>query len=123
MTSADTLTTLQLPMLPPTVNHMYRNTNRGGKVLTDEAQTFRQEVALAMRGQSAPDGLLACTVQLTFGRRKGRTRRLDADNRIKALADAVALALGFDDSRIVEWHVYSAHGAADEVRAALSEVA
>jgi Holliday junction resolvase RusA-like endonuclease len=114
---------LALPLLPPSMNHMYRPNGRGGKLLTDEAVTFREEVAVALRGRGAPAGLLACTVRLTFGRRSGRTRRVDADNRIKALADALALALGFDDSQIVEWHIYSQHGAADACVAVVAALA
>jgi Holliday junction resolvase RusA-like endonuclease len=97
---------VDLPLLPPTVNHMYRPIGRGGrKALTDEAVSFREHVALAVRGQAVPPaGALVLSLWLDFPNR----RRTDGDNRIKALQDAIALACGFDDSRFVEWHVYSA---------------
>jgi Holliday junction resolvase RusA-like endonuclease len=110
---------ITLPLLPPSINHMYRSIGGARKALTDEALTFRHEVAIAVRGRVLPAGELACTVRLTFGRKPGRTRRVDADNRIKALADALALALGFDDSRIVEWHIYAQHGQHDACVVAL----
>lgn len=95
----------QLDMLPPSVNHMYITLRRGGKALTDEAQTFRQVVALALRGKDAPPVTpLALYVWMTFPNR----RTGDGDNRIKALQDAIALALGFNDKQIIEWHVYVA---------------
>jgi Holliday junction resolvase RusA-like endonuclease len=110
---------ITLPLLPPSINHMYRSIGGARKALTDEALTFRHEVAIAVRGRRAPEGLLACTVQLTFGSKRRGSHRLDADNRIKALADALALALGFDDSRIVEWHIYAQHGQHDACVVAL----
>lgn len=98
---------LELDMLPPSLNHMYRPTHRGGKALTDEALTFRGLVALELRGQSVPaDVPLVLSFWFTFGNK----RRSDGDNRLKALQDAIALALGFDDSRIVEWHGYTEVG-------------
>ena len=90
---------LWVAALPPTVNHMYVNNGRGGKVLGDGALLFRQLVAVACQlgGYSeAPAGDLALTVRLVFPDK----RRCDLDNRLKAAQDALALALGFDDSRI-----------------------
>lgn len=90
-------------MLPPSVNHMYVALRRGGKALSEEAQTFRQLVALALRGQPTPPaGLLILNVWLTFPNKRSG----DGDNRIKAAQDAIALALGFNDRQITEWHVY-----------------
>jgi Holliday junction resolvase RusA-like endonuclease len=91
-----------VPMLPPTVNHCYRPNGRGGRILTDEAQTFRQVVALEIRdmlmrtGWQLPAGRLEFELKLTYGTRA----RTDIDNRAKSAIDAVALALGFDDQRI-----------------------
>jgi len=94
--------TVIVPMLPPTVNHMYAPNRDGSKRLTDEARAFREAVLLEARstanltGWRVPDGRLKVAIKLTFGS-KART---DIDNRAKAAIDAVALALGFDDARI-----------------------
>lgn len=88
---------LVVPMLPPTVNHMYVNNGRGGKVLGAGALAFRQAVADAAEGLAVGAGDLALTVRLTFPDR----RKSDLDNRLKACQDALALALGFDDAHIV----------------------
>lgn len=93
-----------VPILPPTVNHMYRSNGRGGKVLTDQAQAFRKLVACEARttarltGWHLPAGALRLELLLTFG----DSRRCDVDNRAKAALDALALALGFDDARVDE---------------------
>ncbi len=64
-----------VPMLPPTVNHCYRPNGRGGRILTDEAQTFRQVVALEIRdmlmrtGWQLPDGRL----EFELRQRRART--------------------------------------------------
>lgn len=104
-----------LPLLPPSVNHMYRAVPRRrsaakgggtymGKELTPEALAFRTEVIVNVRRQAAdegfvlPSGPLALDVFVTFASKRAQ----DADNRIKAAQDAVAQALGFDDSRIIE---------------------
>jgi Holliday junction resolvase RusA-like endonuclease len=89
-----------VPILPPTVNHMYITLRRGGKALTEQAEIFRKLVAadvLHSGQRTDPDGPLALTMRLTFGDK----RRQDLDNRLKAAIDAAALALHFDDCRIV----------------------
>jgi Holliday junction resolvase RusA-like endonuclease len=114
VTIPQTAVTLHLDMLPPTVNHQYKSIGGGRKALTDEVLTFRQLVALAVRGLTMePDSDLACTVIVTFGVRRKGSHRLDVDNRIKSLSDALGLALHFDDCRIVEWHAYAERGAVD----------
>lgn len=95
---------LELDMLPPSVNHMYRPTRNGGKALTDEALTFRGLVAAELLGCSIP---AVAPLVLNFWFTFPNKRRSDGDNRLKALQDSIALALGFDDKRIVEWHGYT----------------
>lgn len=97
-----TALTVIIPMLPPTVNHMYRPNGRGGRILTDEAKTFRELVCYEARSVASltrwpmPKGALALRLLLTFG----DNRRTDIDNRIKSALDALALSLNFDDSRV-----------------------
>lgn len=90
-------------MLPPTVNHMYVQRADGGKALTNEAATFRRIVGYTARSNARrfdwtyPEGArLELTICLTFPTK----RTQDIDNRVKAALDALALALGFNDSCI-----------------------
>lgn len=100
---SDRLTVI-VPVLPPTVNHMYAPNGRGGRILTEQAQAFRAlagyeaRATAGLTGWRVPAGPLALTILLTFGDR----RRADIDNRAKAALDALALALGFDDARVDE---------------------
>lgn len=98
----------RIDVLPPSVNHMYKSTHRGGKALTDEALTFRWLVKEALMGKPTPPAgePLELSIWLTFP----TGRRADADNRIKALQDACALALDFDDVQIRALHVYAERG-------------
>lgn len=103
MPGHQTKLTVIVPILPPTINHAYRPNGRGGRLLTDELITFRGWVMIeahtTMRrtGWQLPTGRLQLTMLLTFGTHR---KRVDIDNRIKCGLDALALALGFDDSRV-----------------------
>lgn len=111
---------LDLPLLPPTVNHMYRSIGGGRRALTDDALTFRAETALALHGVPAPpsSAWLCLSVWFQFATK----RRQDGDNRIKALQDAIALAWGIDDSRVIEWHIYTQWGRAPHTLAIVEVV-
>lgn len=103
--------TLAVDAAPPTVNHMYIARRSGGKALSDEAQTFRALVALAVIGAGRPQvpaGDLAFTLRVWFPTR----RKSDLDNRLKAALDAAALALGFDDRRVARIIAERAYGPA-----------
>ena len=91
--------TVILDILPPTVNHMYAANANGGKRLTDAANAFRELAGYTARAAATRTGFrpaprMALTMRLTFGDRRNQ----DIDNRIKSALDALALALGFDDS-------------------------
>ena len=102
--------TVILPILPPSVNHLYvaapRSRKGGGrymgKELSPAAVLFRDtaineaRTVAAHQRYTVPAGALELTLRLTFGDRRNQ----DIDNRAKAAIDALALALGFDDSRI-----------------------
>ncbi len=91
-----------VPVLPPTINHMYKSIGKGRKALTDEVLAFRQEVSAEARssarmtGWRIPDGPLEFHLYITYG----SNRRTDVDNRIKSSLDALAIAIGFDDARV-----------------------
>ena len=105
-----------LPLLPPSINHLYRpGPRRGQRVLSDEARAFRayvvSEVALQARheGWSVPDGDLWITIRLTFGSRA----RMDIDNRVKAALDAVGV---YDWPEVAAFNdLYFADVAADQL--------
>lgn len=104
--------------IPPSTNHLYKTVllpiktgpRRGrlyrGRALSDAVVQFRQEVGWAVRVAGAgpdarPQPPYALSVRL-FEQRRGS----DADNRLKALQDALAFALGFNDLTIAELHVW-----------------
>ncbi len=97
---ADLYVTIE-DMLPPSTNHMYISTRRG-KALSAKAIEWRTTAIIAIKNAAQlaewklPDGPLCFEMEL--GRRD--KRRYDADNRIKAALDAVAIALDFDDERV-----------------------
>jgi hypothetical protein len=80
------------------VNHQYRPNGRGGRVLSDVAATFRDEVIVMVRTSRAvaPDGRLGLRLRLV----PPDARRRDADGPIKLTQDSIAAALGIDDARI-----------------------
>jgi hypothetical protein len=80
------------------VNHQYRPNGRGGRVLSDVAATFRDEVIVLVRSSRAvvPDGRLGLRLRLV----PPDARRRDADGPIKLTQDSIAAALGIDDARI-----------------------
>lgn len=110
--------TVIVPILPPSTNHLYKAVPRRrskakgggtymGKELSEQAQLFRDytiaetRITAGMTGWKLPDGPLKLTILITFGSR----HRQDVGNREKAATDALALALGFDDSRVEDIHI------------------
>lgn len=91
------------------VNHIYRPNGRGGRILTDAARAFRDEIILTIR-QSAtaggtarglPEGDLSFSLDI----HPPTHRRQDGDNWLKLICDSVAAAFSIDDSRFSEHHV------------------
>jgi crossover junction endodeoxyribonuclease RusA len=88
--------------LPPSVNHRYVRTRRGGVALTARARAYQEEVAAEMLAQLGriprlpPGARLGLRVQLCYPDR----RRRDLDNALKALLDAVCGVLGVDDAAV-----------------------
>lgn len=99
-----------VPSLPPSVNHIYETGRHGKRILTPECHAFRLQVKQAIHGFNwRPTGQL---IGINFYQSphwitKRRTiRPMDADNRAKALYDAIEGATGVNDSRLWEYHSY-----------------
>ena len=100
-----------LPGIPPSVNARYRHGRFPAPHLTAETRAWQDGAALALRCAAAgvvlaPRTPLAVTVALAAP----HLYRFDLDNTLKAIGDAVALALGIDDRYIVAWHVSKTRG-------------
>jgi len=105
---------IELPFLPPTTNHAYSTNKFGGRRLSSEGKEFKNEtkVLIARKYTTAlravhKDMPLVILAKFYFetivnetwpGKAKNRYKKLDVTNRIKLLEDALAEALGVDDS-------------------------
>ena len=108
--------TLILPV-PPSINHQYATVN-GRRILSAMGRGYKVDVArhvlIALAHSSHRDILLrtlrsrqlALTIRCYFL----SPFRRDIDGGIKITQDAVAEALGVNDNRIVELHVYKSPG-------------
>lgn len=87
----------QLPY-PPTVNHIYSRTKRGGVMLNAKARDYREEVIHNIgKGHTTITGPIAVKVDAYMPDRRKR----DLDNVFKALCDSLTHAgLWNDDSQI-----------------------
>lgn len=95
--------TLELP-LPPSVNRMYGRTKAGRVYLKRDVLKFRTDVTFLARGAGLRhpfDGPVR--VEAVF--RPWRAGVFDADNRVKALQDALERAgVVTDDRQVVDLH-------------------
>jgi len=94
---------ITLPLLPPSVNHMYGRDRRGKRTyLTQEARDFQEMVALAAREQRPgpidKNTPLLLRIEIVFPDH----RRRDVNNYVKVPEDAIARALSFDDCQVFE---------------------
>jgi Holliday junction resolvase RusA-like endonuclease len=100
--------------IPPSSNNAYFNLPKGGRKLTAAGEKFKTETEAyvtrnlqpQIRGvkKDHPYGLGILLKMSIFDKRPGRGQRYkktDATNRIKLLEDAVATAIGIDDSQFV----------------------
>lgn len=96
---------ITIPGLPPTTNHMFLTRGRF-RILSPEARKFKEMVeALVVSLQlDPPEGKLIVAIRLHSPRwllKDGlRIRKMDIQNREKAVIDSVFKALGVDDSSI-----------------------
>lgn len=114
-----------LPFLPPSSNHIYVGRKGGkGRFLSKEASTFKTRAITHIQSNYLADisrldreGIygvwyafyfpLEDLLNLTFGSgKKGsaktRYKRLDVENRLKLVSDALATAIGIDDCQFFE---------------------
>lgn len=101
-----------VPELPPSVNHMYIQVGHARRVLSPEAQTFRELVTVAIgskRHDWKPKGVVMAMVFLQspfWINKKHQIRDADGDNRLKSLMDAVQVTTGISDNTNWEFHVW-----------------
>lgn len=87
--------------IPPSVNKMYRRT-RWSVVLTNDAMAYKEYAGIVAMQQCKKKPLI-CTLAVTY---HFYGSRLDADNGIKLLNDALNGIAWRDDRQILEMHVY-----------------
>ena len=103
---------LTLP-IPPSINHQYATVN-GRRLLSAHGRSYKalvwQQVMIALSQTPCRQGLidalrtgeLALSIRFLF---TSRLRR-DVDGGLKIAQDALCQALGINDNRIVETHLY-----------------
>ncbi len=107
--------------LPVSLNNAYPTAKNGRRFLSKAGKAFKDETSVIVwlaesdADWKAGDGPLGIRLMMWFPNK----RRADIDNRIKLALDSVAGALGVDDSRFDELHVYRA-GVSDEARCEVS---
>ena len=86
---------------PVSVNRLYKP-SRGRIVMSDEARAFKQEVGYLARLQweGEPFEGALCVTYVFYG------SKMDVDNGVKILTDALNGIAWLDDSQIVESHLY-----------------
>ena len=96
--------------LPPSVNHYYVNTGRGGRALSQEARDYKAAAELAVYRAHLVRyaGPVAVTLHVYRERKAG-----DLDNRVKLTLDALNGHAWVDDAQVVEIHAYRHDDAAN----------
>ena len=108
--------------LPPSVNHYYVNTGRGGRALSPGARGYKAaaEMAIYRADLVCYDGPVAVTMHVYRERASG-----DLDNRVKLTLDSLNGHAWGDDAQVVELHAYRHDDAANprvEVEVKITEV-
>lgn len=101
--------TVILP-LPPTVNHYYVNTGRGGRALSPGARDYKAAAADVIYHAHLVRyaGPVAVTMHVYRERKAG-----DLDNRVKLTLDSLNGHAWGDDAQVVELHAYRRDDAAN----------
>ncbi|EEX48661.1 RusA family crossover junction endodeoxyribonuclease [Jonquetella anthropi] len=102
---------IEIPGLPPTVNHFYRTSRTGVRYKTAEGKAWQAGVVLLMRTANKNYQAYAGEVGLYIDLMSTDKRRWDVDNRIKALQDCLASAgVIKNDTQVIELHARRVHG-------------
>ncbi len=92
-----------IPGLPPTTNHAYRVSVRGGKAImykSVEAKAWQEAAVLIINTQKERQDWSTCGIRVGltfFCNNMGR----DIDGGIKLALDAIAEGLGFNDKKVL----------------------
>jgi crossover junction endodeoxyribonuclease RusA len=102
---------LEIPLLPPTVNHYVKHTRNGRHYTTREGIAFKAAVALLSRGDTVapeiPKDRRKARYSLTARVFLGPKQRGDGDNFWKCIADGLVEAgVIHSDAAVAEWHMY-----------------
>lgn len=112
----NSLLSLAVPVLPPTVNHLYESAG-ANRYLTKEYRLFKQMVWADLGARAVnwkPRGAVMVLIFLQspfWVTKKGTMRDMDGDNRVKALLDAIKDATKVPDYTNWEIHVWKAASA------------
>lgn len=93
---------------PPSVNHTYMAGRRGMRFKSREAVSFEKAVAVHLWGKKlvvGPIARLRVEIKLVspnWVTKKKTISKIDLDNRLKAVLDAVFKKLGVDDRQVFE---------------------
>lgn len=102
------MTSLKLDLpIAPSLNNAYSQSRNGRRFLTDEGRSFKTQAGLIVHAVAAQAGLdiaprlsrVAIVMRFYFPDRRSYARR-DIDNCYKLAGDAIAEALGYNDSRV-----------------------
>jgi crossover junction endodeoxyribonuclease RusA len=109
--------TLNLPV-PPSINHQYATVN-GRRILSSEGRSYKstvgQQVLIALARSPHKESLLrtlrGSDLTLAIHFYFASPLRRDVDGGLKIAQDALCEALGLNDNRIVEIHLYKSRDA------------
>ena len=92
----------EIPGQPPSVNHMYVIARGSRRLVKDShVSTYQSMVSLIVRTSPGRPDWTRCSNQIRVRYWFTLARDVDCDNALKALNDAIALALGVNDRRFL----------------------
>jgi Holliday junction resolvase RusA-like endonuclease len=93
--------------IPPSLNNIYMNVKRGGRVKTREGRDWFEQAEMIARIEVVKQKF-EYSKKNRFGIRMifyFEKDNRDGDNCIKPTQDAIANVLGINDNRVIEWRV------------------